>query len=58
MRSDLPIKLALGVGLAAAFGVMFFTNSVIGIALGVAIGSALGFAVAELVDGRKRTQDW
>jgi hypothetical protein len=38
--------------------VMFFTNSVIGIALGVAIGSALGFAVAELVDGWKRTQDW
>ena len=58
MRSDLPLKLALGFGLVAAFGVLLFSNSVIFLVLSLAVGSALGFAVAELVQDWTRRQDW
>ena len=58
MRSDLPLKLALGFGLVAAFGVLLFSNSVIFLALSLVVGSALGFAVAELVQNWTRRQDW
>jgi hypothetical protein len=58
MRSDFPLKLALGLGLAAAFAVLLFSSSVIFLALSLVVGSALGFAVAELVQDWTRRQDW
>jgi hypothetical protein len=50
MRDDLPLKLSLTCGLAAAGAAVFFVASPISIPLFLIAGGALGVSVAELAD--------
>jgi hypothetical protein len=49
MRNDLPLKLAIGSGLAAATGAVLLVASPFSLPLFLVAGGALGFSVAELV---------
>jgi hypothetical protein len=49
MRSDLPLKLAIGSGLAAATGAVLLVATPLSLPLFLVAGGALGVSVAELV---------